>query len=40
MGDHPGVEVDAVVKNNVKSQEWRNEASDIFSWGKKITNNS
>ena len=23
MGDHSGVEVDAAVKNTVKSQEWR-----------------
>ena len=27
MGDHSGVEVDAVVKNTVKSQEWINGAS-------------
>ena len=28
MGDHSSVEVDAVVKNTVKSQEWRNGASN------------
>ena len=28
MGDHLGVEVDAVVKNTVKSQQWRNGASN------------
>ena len=27
MGDHYSVEVDDVVKNTVKSQEWRNGAS-------------
>ena len=27
MGDHSSVEVDAVVKNTVTSQEWRNGAS-------------
>ena len=31
MGDLPSVEVDAVVKNTVKSQEWRNGASNINS---------
>ena len=35
MGDHSGVEVDAVVKNTVKSQEWRNEASNKHSCSKK-----
>ena len=29
MGDHLSVEVDAVVKNAVKSQKWRNGASII-----------
>ena len=35
MGDHSSVEVDAVVKHTVKSQEWRNGASNKNSWGKK-----
>ena len=30
-------EVDAVAKNTVKSQEWRNGASIVNSWGKKKT---
>ena len=34
MGDHSGVEVDAVVKNTVKSQEWRNGDSNKNSRGK------
>ena len=29
--DHSSVEVDAVAKNTVKSQEWRNGASNIYS---------
>ena len=29
MGEHLSVEVDAVVKNRVKSQEWRNGASNV-----------
>ena len=29
MGDHSGVEVDAAVKNTVKSQEWRIGTSNI-----------
>ena len=35
MGDRSSVEVDAVVKNTVKSQKWKNVASDKNSWGKK-----
>ena len=35
MDDHSSVEVDAVVKNTVKSEEWRNGASKINSRGKK-----
>ena len=35
MGDHSSVEVEAVVKNTVNSQECRNGASIINSWGKK-----
>ena len=33
MGDHSIVEVDAEVKNTVKSQERRNGASNKCSWG-------
>ena len=35
MGDHSSVEVDAVVKLTVKSQERGNWASNTCSWGKK-----
>ena len=35
MGDQSSVEVDAVVKNTVKSQERRNGASITLHWGQK-----
>ena len=35
MGDHSSVEVDAVLKNTVKSQEWRNDASNKTPEAKK-----
>ena len=35
MDDHSSVEVDAVVKNTVKSEEWRNGASNKKFSGKK-----
>ena len=35
MGGHSSVEGDAVVKNTVKYQKWRNGPSNINSWGKK-----
>ena len=37
IGDHSSVEVDAVVKNTVKSQKWRNGASksNMYFLGKK-----
>ena len=31
MGDHSSVEVDAVVKNTVNTQEWSNRASNMNS---------
>ena len=36
MGDHSSVEVDAVVKNTVTSQEWRNGTSNKKIKNKKL----